>query len=238
MIEARDLNRSYPAPDGERAVLRGLDLDVPAGAMVALVGRSGSGKTTLLSILGGLDDGFTGSVSVDGHELGGLADRALSRFRGQTVGMVFQGAYHVAHLSCLDNVCLPALFTEGSAPRPWSAVRDRARDLLDTVGLAGYSAYRPGRLSGGQRQRLGIARALLNEPSLLLCDEITGNLDPATAAGVIELLVELNRSRGLTVLLAAHDRDVATAADTVLALANGRLHPSPVEPPGTTGGTP
>jgi len=241
VIQVRGLTRTYHGRAGEpdQVILRNVDLDIAGGTMVALIGRSGSGKTTLLSILGGLDDGFSGSVRIDGLELAGLDDSALSRLRATTIGMVFQTAQHIAYLTCLDNVCLPALFADNDQGRParrtppWSAVRARARELLETVGLSGLEARRPGKLSGGQQQRLGIARALLNRPSLLLCDEITGNLDPITGAGVIELLTELNQAHQVTVLMATHDTQVAASADSVLVIEDGRVRAGQV-PVGAT----
>jgi putative ABC transport system ATP-binding protein len=219
VISARALSRSYD--DGERGqvrVLDGVSLEVQAGEFVAVVGRSGSGKSTLLHVLGGLDTGFTGEVIVAGTALAGLSDVALSRFRNEQVGFVFQ-SFHLVHgLTARDNVALPAFF----AGAPCGDPEARALEALARVGLEGKASRLPSQLSGGERQRVAIARALFARPKVLLCDEPTGNLDAATSEEVVALFSELNRG-GLTVVAVTHEERLRRAASRVLTLAEGKL---------------
>lgn len=217
MISARGLKRSFD--DGARgavAVLDDVSLEVAKAEFVAIVGRSGSGKSTLLNVLGGLDTAYTGEVSVAGQRISGLSDVALSQFRNRQVGFVFQSFHLVPGLSALDNVLLPSLF----APEP--TVASRALAVLEQVGLGAKTGRLPNQLSGGERQRVAIARALLHGPSVLLCDEPTGNLDATTADEVIALFGSLNKL-GLTVLAVTHETRLREAASRVLTLENGRL---------------
>jgi putative ABC transport system ATP-binding protein len=219
VISARALSRSYD--DGERGQVRVLDavsLEVQAGEFVAVVGRSGSGKSTLLHVLGGLDTGYTGDVTVAGTALAGLNDLALSRFRNEQVGFVFQSFHLVQGLTAQDNVALPAFF----APAPFADPEARALEALARVGLEGKAARLPSQLSGGERQRVAIARALFARPKVLLCDEPTGNLDSATSEQVVALFSELNRG-GLTVVAVTHEERLRGAATRVLTLAEGKL---------------
>lgn len=219
MISARGLFRSYD--DGERGQVRVLDdvsFTVQPGEFVAVVGRSGSGKSTLLHVLGGLDTGYRGEVSVAGTKLHGLSDRALARFRNEQVGFVFQSFHLVQGLSARDNVALPAFF----APAPPVDTEARAVEALARVGLEGKAERLPSQLSGGERQRVAIARALFARPKVLLCDEPTGNLDAATSEQVVALFQELNRG-GLTVLAVTHEDRLRGAASRVLTLQEGKL---------------
>ncbi|MEW5738436.1 MAG: ABC transporter ATP-binding protein [Myxococcota bacterium] len=219
MISARAVSRSYD--DGERGQVRVLDsvsLEVEAGEFVAVVGRSGSGKSTLLNVLGGLDTGYTGAVTVAGTALSGLSDLALSRFRNEQVGFVFQSFHLVQGLTAKDNVALPAFF----APAPSRDTEARALEALTRVGLEGKAGRLPSQLSGGERQRVAIARALFARPKVLLCDEPTGNLDSATSEQVVALFTELNRG-GLTVVAVTHEERLRAAASRVLTLAEGKL---------------
>ena len=219
MISARGLSRSYD--DGERGQVRVLDdvsFEVAAGEFVAVVGRSGSGKSTLLHVLGGLDTGYRGQVTVAGTALTGLGDRALSRFRNEQVGFVFQSFHLVQGLSARDNVALPSFF----APALVEGAEARALEALARVGLEGKAQRLPSQLSGGERQRVAIARALFARPKVLLCDEPTGNLDSATSEQVVAVFQELNRG-GLTVLAVTHEERLRNAASRVLTLADGRL---------------
>ncbi len=183
-----------------------------------MLGPSGSGKSTLLGIVGGLDRDYQGKVAVFGEDLRGLSDRALSRLRGDRIGFVFQAFHLLAHLSVLDNVLAPALFTADDA-----GLRPRALALLERLGLADRALDTPARLSGGQRQRVAIARALLRRPALLLCDEPTGNLDAETGARTIELFRDLHREGGLTVVAVTHEERLAAVATRTLHLRDGRL---------------
>jgi putative ABC transport system ATP-binding protein len=221
-ISLRDIRKRYP---GGAEVLQGASLEVAPGDFVAVVGASGSGKSTLLHIVGGLDADFSGEARVAGHDLGALGDRALARFRNETVGFVFQSFNLIKHLTTLDNVTLPAAFAaDGGAPR--ARVRERAHEALARVGLAGKEKRRPDELSGGERQRVAIARALFARPSLLLADEPTGNLDARTGQEVIELFAELNVLDRVTVLVVTHEERVSKAAGRVLHLGEGKLAPA------------
>lgn len=218
MISVEGVSRGYD--DGARGVVRVLDgvsLQIAAGDFVAIVGRSGSGKSTLLHVLGGLDTGFTGEVTVAGTKLAALSDVARSRFRNESVGFVFQSFHLVQGLSALENVLLPAAFaaTEGGGEA-------QAHEALRRVGLGEKAARLPGQLSGGERQRVAIARALFNRPKVLLCDEPTGNLDAQTADEVIALFQTLN-AEGLTIVAVTHEDRLRQAARRVLTLSDGRV---------------
>jgi len=216
MIEIRGLCKSYP---GAGAVLDGLDLDVAQGEAIALVGRSGVGKTSLLNVIGGLDRDFDGRVAIHGKELKTLSDRALADFRNQTIGFVFQGFHLLPHLTALENVLLPTFFESGER----TDAEQRARRALERVDLPAAGNGYPGRLSGGQRQRLAVARALVSGPRLLLCDEPTGNLDQQTGEAILDLLVGLRESEGLTLVFVTHEARVSCRADRVLVLEGGEL---------------
>lgn len=221
MISATGIVREYD--DGARGqvrVLDGVELKVRAGEFVAVVGRSGSGKSTLLNVLGGLDTGYRGQVSVAGQVITGLPDAALSRFRNRQVGFVFQSFHLVSGLSAADNVALPAFFADGKGD-----VAARARAALARVGLGEKTLRQPSQLSGGERQRVAIARALFAEPKVLLCDEPTGNLDAQTAEEIVALFTELNRG-GLTVVAVTHEERLRSAATRALALEHGKLTPA------------
>jgi putative ABC transport system ATP-binding protein len=228
VIRINGLRKRYPGADND--VLRGIDLEMAAGDFVSLVGRSGCGKSTLLNIVGGLDTDFEGKAVVDGRDLGSLDDRALSIYRRRMVGIVFQAYHLLDHLSCAENVELPARFArsgEGSGANP----RPRALEVLDLVGLNHLSHRRPTRLSGGERQRVALARALFNHPPLLLLDEPTGNLDGATGDEILSLLADLHTGMNLTILAATHDTAIEAAGGRVVALSGGvlagaeRVHP-------------
>jgi putative ABC transport system ATP-binding protein len=219
VIRVEALSRSYD--DGARGKVRVLDgvaLFVHAGEFVAITGRSGSGKSTLLHVLGGLDTAFTGSVEVAGTKLAGLGDAALSRFRNETIGFVFQSFHLVPGLSSVDNVSLPSSF---SVSEP-SDVAQRAKSALERVGLGDKLTRSPEQLSGGERQRVAIARALFHAPKVLLCDEPTGNLDRVTADEVIALFKKLN-AEGLTIVAVTHEDRLRLAATRVVSLVDGRL---------------
>ena len=208
---------------GEQPVLRGVSLSVAAGELVSLTGRSGSGKSTLLHIAGGLDRRYQGKAAVLGVDLAALSDGALSRFRNEKVGFVFQGFHLLDHLNCVENVMLPHWFArakEKGAEQPQP--EQRAKEALDRVGIAEHANKQPGALSGGQKQRVAIARALFHRPQLLLADEPTGNLDSETGQRIIELFQDLNRE-GLTLLVVTHEERVSRAARRVIRMDDGRL---------------
>jgi len=203
-------------------VLDGVELAVAAGEMVALLGRSGCGKTTVLNLVGALDRADEGSVEVAGEELGRLREGRRCRVRSEVVGFVFQEPRLLDHLSCRANVALAAAFER----RQRRGAADRAVELLEKVGL-GWAGEVPTReLSGGERQRLGLARALFHRPQVLLCDEVTAQLDADTGAVVVGLIAALRTSEGLTVLAATHDERLAAACDRRVRLASGRIGPA------------
>jgi putative ABC transport system ATP-binding protein len=218
-VAVRGLRHAYPTPDGPLTVLDGLDLDVAAGAYVALAGPSGSGKSTLLAVLGGLERPQAGTVEVGGHDLTGLAGDALAAHRRSLVGFVFQHFGLVETLTAAENVELAcALSGLGRARR-----RRRSAELLGAVGLDARAGHRPDQLSGGERQRVAIARALANSPRLILADEPTGNLDADSGRRVIDLLEAARAARGCTLLVVTHDRAIAARAERRLLLSGGRL---------------
>jgi ABC-type lipoprotein export system ATPase subunit len=223
VIRIRDLRKRYSNSD--RDVLRGITLDIEGGRFVSVVGRSGCGKTTLLNIIGGLDTGWSGTVEVMGHQLRGLGDGELARFRRHSVGFVFQAYHLLDHLSCAENVALATRFARTDETTDHRAGRGRAVEVLELVGLADASELRPTRLSGGERQRVAIARALFNRPRLLLLDEPTGNLDTATGAEIIDLLARMHAEGGLTIVAATHDPAIEYVGGLILRMSDGVLEP-------------
>jgi putative ABC transport system ATP-binding protein len=222
VIKVRGVHKTYPDTDGAMlAVLRGVDLEVAEGEMLAIVGPSGCGKSTLLNIVGGLDTDYQGEVEVAGEKLNGRSDRALAAFRNHTVGFVFQSFNLLAPLSALENVLLPSFF--GGAADSSRELEARALSSLERVGLKGKARRRPPELSGGERQRVAIARALFWRPRLILCDEPTGNLDARTGAEVIDLFVRLVKEERQTMLVVTHEERVSSAASRVLRLREGKL---------------
>jgi lipoprotein-releasing system ATP-binding protein len=204
-------------------VLRGVDLCVAAGERVAIVGPSGSGKSTLLALVAGLDEPTEGCVRVGGVDLAGLDERGRTRLRRTRIGLVFQAHHLLPQCTALENVLLPTL--AGREGIHGAAAEERARDLLTRVGLGQRMSHRPGRLSGGERQRVALARALVLRPALVLADEPTGSLDAAHAREIGELLCELNREAGTTLLVVTHSIELANRMQRVLELEDGRLTP-------------
>jgi putative ABC transport system ATP-binding protein len=218
MIDLHQLSMHYALPGGQRIeVLRAIDLHIAAGQSVAVAGPSGSGKTSLLLLLAGLERPAAGHVAVDGVRLDTLDRDALADLRRDRIGIVFQSFHLLPSLTARDNVALP-LQIAGRAD-----ALARAGEMLARVGLAARSAHYPGQLSGGEQQRVAIARALVHGPRLLLADEPTGNLDDATGASVRDLLLELNRDSGATLVLVTHDIEFAARCDRVLRLHDGHL---------------
>jgi putative ABC transport system ATP-binding protein len=219
MVEARDLTRDYPSGDGVLHALRGIDLTVARGELLALRGRSGSGKTTLLNLLGGLDRPTAGSVRLDGHEISSMGEDGLVEVRRRTVAFIFQAFGLVPILSAAENVEIPLRLVREDPDR-----RDeRVAHLLDLVGLSERARHRPYELSGGEQQRVAIARALANRPRLLLADEPTGQLDSETGHAIMLLLRSIVRSEGVTAVVATHDPLMLDVADRVVELRDGRL---------------
>jgi len=219
VIRLEGVRKRYPGADFD--VLRGIDLQLEAHAFVSVVGRSGSGKTTLLNLIGGLDGGYGGTITVGGRDLQSLDDAEISDHRNRTVGHVFQAYHLLDHLTCRENVAVAALFARGEMRRDGSWVRSRADEVLEIVGLGGAGRRRPSTLSGGERQRVALARALFHQPAVLLCDEPTGNLDVETGREIVDLLSALHRSGDMTVIAATHDEAIAAAGGRVLRLRNG-----------------
>ena len=219
MINLRQLTKRYPGPDGGISALQDLTLDLPGGEFVAIVGKSGSGKSTLINLVAGLDRPSSGEVRVDGTAVHALDESRLSAWRGRHVGVVFQFFQLLPTLTALENVLLPMDFC---STYPRAQARERALQLLADVGIADQAHKLPSALSGGQQQRAAIARALANDPPLIVADEPTGNLDSHTADAVMALLCGLSR-RGKTVLMVSHERDVGRIADRVITLVDGRM---------------
>jgi lipoprotein-releasing system ATP-binding protein len=221
-IEVAGLTKSYPVGGNRLTVLRGLDLALERGEMVAIVGASGVGKSTLLHLLGGLDAIDEGRVRVGETDLRALSDGALVAFRNRHVGFVFQFHHLLPEFTALENAEMPMRI----ARRAPEERRERATSLLARVGLAERLEHKPGMLSGGEQQRVAIARALVMEPTLLLADEPTGDLDEHTADTLHDLLREMHRERGLTSIIATHNPRLASACDRILRLEDGRLRPA------------
>jgi lipoprotein-releasing system ATP-binding protein len=221
-ITASSLNKHYRVGAQDIHVLRDLDLSVEAGEMVAVVGASGVGKSTLLHLLGGLDRPDGGTVTIGGRDLGALGDDALVAFRNGQVGFVFQFHHLLPEFSALENAEMPMRI----ARRPPAEARAAARALLERVGLGERLDHRPSMLSGGEQQRVAVARALVMQPSLVLADEPTGDLDEHTGDALNGLFREMHRERGLTSVIATHNPRLAAACDRVLRLEGGRLIPA------------
>ncbi len=217
IIRVSELGKQVTTGDAELTILSGVSFEVRAGEAVAIVGVSGSGKSTLLGLLAGLDTPSAGSVRIDGHELNSLDEDGRAELRGRMLGFVFQSFQLLPSMTALENAMLP-LELAGAQDADGAA-----RAMLERVGLAERLNHYPKQLSGGEQQRVAIARAFVSRPKLLLADEPTGNLDAATGAQVIELLFELNRENGATLLLVTHDEALTRRCDRVLRLAGGRL---------------
>ncbi len=228
VLRARGLRKQYGSGQALVRAVDGVDLDVAAGETVAVMGPSGCGKSTLLHLLGGLDRPSEGEVQLDGRRIDRMSERALARLRRTVVGFVFQAFHLMDELTALENVELPALLA-GSSPR---AARRRATELLDRVGLADRAGFLPAALSGGQRQRVAVARALSNEPRVLLADEPTGNLDSAATLEVLRLFESLHDA-GQTLVIVTHDERIAATADRLISMRDGAF----VDETRLTGGT-
>ena len=232
ILEGRGLGKTYPTATGDLRVLDGLDLDISAGELVAVVGESGTGKSTLLHLLGALDRPTEGTLTFRGEDVFAKDDAALAAFRNRAIGFVFQFHHLLPEFNALENVAMPALIAGGT----FESADGRARQLLQMLGLGARMDHRPSQLSGGEQQRVAVARALMNEPGLVLMDEPSGNLDVATAQTLHEELLRLSRDADQAFVVVTHNPTLAALADRVLALDAGRLvdvtdqYPSPPLP--------
>jgi len=220
MVELVDVTKTYgdPGDPASVSVLKGITLKIERARAMAIVGPSGCGKSTLLNIIGGLDHATSGRVLFDGKDLAGLNDDDLARIRSREIGFVFQMHHLLPQCTVLENVLVPTL-----AGRERTGTRRDAESLLTRVGLADRMSHRPGELSGGQRQRVAVARALINKPKLLLADEPTGSLDQESSLSIAELLAQLNRDDGVTMVVVTHSRELASRMGHVVELSAGIL---------------
>lgn len=223
-LAAKNLQKSFVAGDGSRLeIFRDVDFEIAAGEVVAITGASGAGKSTLLHLLGALDLPTAGDVLVGGRLVAGLGDEELADVRNHHVGFVFQFHHLLREFTALENVMMPALIG-GVSPQE---ARERATNLLVSVGVDHRASHKPNQLSGGEQQRVAVARALVNEPLVLLLDEPSGNLDTETSQRLHELLFRLRESRGLSMVIVTHSHELAARADRILELTGGRLQPAP-----------
>jgi putative ABC transport system ATP-binding protein len=218
MIEVRDLTKTLASGAQRLEILKGIDLTVRRGEVLAIEGPSGSGKSTLLGLLAGFDAPTGGSIRIDGEEITGLSEDQLALLRGKKLGFVFQSYNLIPTLTAEENVLLP-MELRGDAAKP----QERARNLLSAVGLETRLSHYPAQLSGGEQQRVALARAFACSPSILLADEPTGNLDSATGSIVLEMLLKLNRGEGATLVIVTHDTSLSRLADRIVRLRDGRI---------------
>lgn len=219
VLVARGVEKSYHDGTRELEVLRGADLSVECGHAVSIVGASGVGKSTLLHCLGALDRVSGGSISINGQDISTMAPPELADLRSRHIGFIFQFHHLLAEFSALENVMIPGLI----AKRPPEEIRERASDLLSSLGLAERLTHRPSKLSGGEQQRVALARALVNDPDLILADEPTGKLDPKTAQAVIELLWQHTSAKGKSLVIVTHEPEIARRAEQCLRMVEGKL---------------
>ncbi|RYY23119.1 MAG: ABC transporter ATP-binding protein [Sphingomonadales bacterium] len=227
LVAIRSITKSFGEGDAKATVLHGIDLDLKTGELAALLGPSGSGKSTLLTILGTLLRPSAGKHRMLDVDLEGASDAERTAFRSKNIGFVFQFHHLLPDLTATENVMMPAAAAAGRETR---AMRSRAQELLDAVGLSERRDYRPAAMSGGQRQRVAVARALMNEPALVLADEPTGNLDRESADQVMALIDTINRETGTCFLISTHDERISARCQRRIELLDGRLHSADLEP--------
>src|SRR5438552_10185941 len=218
MIQVRGLTKTIATPTHSVEILKGIDLEIPRGQFAAIMGPSGSGKSTLLGLLAGLDGPTSGQILLDGEDITDLEEDQLALLRGRKIGFVFQSYHLIPTLTAQENVMLPIELSGNSGDGT-----ERARELLDSVGLFDRRDHYPVQLSGGEQQRVALARAFMLRPPLLMADEPTGNLDSANGHMVFEMLAALNRQEGATLVLVTHDAELTAHADRVIALRDGRI---------------
>lgn len=215
MIQARNIQKSY----GRLQVLKGVDLSVDKGEIVAIMGKSGAGKSTLLHILGTLDRADSGTLSFNGVEVSKLDASGLARFRNQHIGFVFQFHHLLPEFTSLENVLIPALIHKS----PEAAARKKAEGLLDYLGLKDRLTHKPGQLSGGEQQRVAVARSLINDPAVIFADEPTGNLDSGSSKELHQLILQLRKDLNQTFIIVTHNQDLAQLSDRILVMEDGLL---------------
>jgi lipoprotein-releasing system ATP-binding protein len=225
VLSVRGVTRTYDTASGGLTVLKGVDLDVMPGEVVGLIGPSGSGKSSLLHAAGLLERPTSGEIRIDGADVGGLDERARTHIRLASIGFVYQFHHLLAEFDARDNVALPLRI----AGVGQAQARERASEMLTALGLGARLTHQPAQLSGGEQQRVAVARALANRPRLLLADEPTGNLDPATSQSVFEALQRLVKDTGVAALIATHNMELAGHMDRVFALKDGHLEERPAE---------
>ncbi len=218
-VRMRDLTKVYQVGETEIRALAGVDLEIPCGQFVSIMGPSGSGKSTLLNVMGCIDTPTSGSLQIMGEEVSSLGDRELTAIRLNTIGFIFQQFYLIPTLNAIENVVLPLK----EARMPKEQRLQKAHDLLEMVGLGRRLKHLPNQLSGGEQQRVAIARALANEPKILLADEPTGEVDSKTSDHILSILERLNREQGLTMVVVSHDPTVANRAPRRLSMMDGRI---------------
>jgi len=219
MITVTDLHKSFVIGEQHLAVLKGINLTIERGELIAIVGASGAGKSTLLHILGLLDHPTKGSIHFNGQDLFQLSEPAQAEFRNRRIGFVFQFHHLLPEFTALENACMPALIQR----RQPDEVKHEARSILQEVGLGARLDHKPGELSGGEQQRVAVARALLQKPELVLADEPTGNLDTRTGEALFSLMRELNKSRGTTFVIVTHNDKLSAQADRILHMQDGQI---------------
>ncbi len=223
LLEARNISKSYPTPRGPLPILNGVTLSLASGDAISIIGPSGSGKSTLLYILSALDPPTSGEVMLDGRNPFTLSDKDVSEFRNRQVGFVFQDHCLLPQCTVLENVLIPTMVGTDKNGTGKNGTEQRAKQLLDQVGLSHRLDHRPAELSGGEKQRVSIARAMIRDPKLLLCDEPTGNLDRHTALQVADLLVEINRTSRNILVVVTHSAELAGRLPKVFELVEGQL---------------
>ncbi|MFC2098140.1 ABC transporter ATP-binding protein [Bacteroidota bacterium] len=220
ILTTKGISKIYQKGQVEIPALLDVSCEVEQGSYLSIVGKSGSGKSTLLNLVGGLDKPTAGSIYINGQDLGSMNRYQLALHRRFSVGMIFQSFNLIPNRTALENIVLPLVF----AGIPRRKRKPRAKELLEQVGLAGRINHLPSELSGGEAQRVAIARALANEPQIILADEPTGNLDSTTSGEIIDLLVSLNKDKGLTIMMVTHDKETAEAiSDSIITLKDGRI---------------
>ncbi|MDH5201646.1 MAG: ABC transporter ATP-binding protein [Nitrospirota bacterium] len=228
LIEVQNLKKHFTTKAGELQVLKGVDLSIKEREMVGIVGASGVGKSTLLHILGALDSPTSGKVFYNGNDIFLLDEHSLAYFRNKSIGFVFQFHHLLPEFTALENVMMPGLISMGSSVQgfkglSYKEVKERAERLLNELGLSERESHRPGELSGGEQQRVAVARALILEPNVVLADEPTGNLDTTTGEELFNLLVNLNKEKGITFVIVTHNESLSKRCHRIFKMVNGRV---------------